>query len=74
MKISRKSVLPFKENSLNSLKGAFLEQELSSEDDTNNFKSLLLSSLTINIQVQHYRSLDVEKHFALESAWYCPNR
>ena len=37
MKISMKSVLPFKENSLNSLKGAFLEQELSSEDDTNNF-------------------------------------
>ena len=69
-----KSVLPFKEHSLNSLKGAFLEQELSSEDDTNNFKSLLLSSLTINIQVQHYRNLDVEKYFALESAWYCPNR
>ena len=32
MKISMKSVLPFKEHSLNSLKGAFLEQELSSED------------------------------------------
>ena len=46
-----KSVLPFKEHSLDSLKGAFLEQELNSEDDTNNFKSLLLSSLTINIQV-----------------------
>ena len=74
MKISMKSVLPFKEHSLNSLKGAFFEQELSSEDDTNNFKSLLLSSLTINIQVQHYRNLDVEKYFALESACYCPNR
>ena len=69
-----KSVLPFKEHSLNSLKGALFEQELSSEDDTNNFKSLLLSSLTINIQVQQYRSLDVEKYFALESACYCPNR
>lgn len=38
MEISVRSVLPFKEHALNSLKGALLVQELSSEDDTNNFK------------------------------------
>ena len=38
MEISVRSVFPFKEHALNSLKGALLVQELSSEDDTNNFK------------------------------------
>ena len=38
MEISVRSVLPFKEHALNSLKGALLVQELSSENDTNNFK------------------------------------